>query len=629
MTIVSPTPPLGQTHGHTTLQPTSVAKAHRAMPLAVILVALLSSHSVAGDDLPAEPAIGTLRCQTAPQRQGPPAWQNCAGPLQGSELVIDAPAGQLLQWTLDGDTHAHQIQLHGPDGQLLRLWPAVHNGTQDIGWVTPRAGTYRLRADNPYFAPQRTEAAGAAPLQWRLLAHGPARADLAASPSASAVPRPLTSPLLLQLQEQLERATSTQKSDLVENFWRTIGTHGTPLLEPLPQPQEALVTFLWRAPSGTAQQPHSVRLEWAMRSSDPFLLQQLPGTDIWQLSLPLPRGLRASYQLVVDPVQYPALPGHSVSRMQRVQTQLLAAQRDTYNPHVWHAGLPTLPLDSVAARHALRSTLDIPASDPLRNQPPSDTLAPLSGSLQHLRFASTLLGNTRSLSLYLPPGAHAPGSLPLLVLFDREAYLERVQLPQRMESWIGQGQIPPMAMLLVSNPTRDDRARELPPHHPTFGQMLVTELLPSLRARTPALTRQARQMVVAGSSYGGLAAGYLGWAHPETFGNVLSLSGSYWWAPKPAAGQTAPHRWSESDWLMQQLAHSPTQPVRWHLGYGLLERGVNGEGGLVDNNRHLRNVLQAKGYTVSTDEFAGGHDYYAWDHALLRGLQALSMSTAP
>ncbi|WP_370679247.1 alpha/beta hydrolase [Comamonas sp. GB3 AK4-5] len=597
-----------------------------AIPLSALLLAghglSLAAASLAEGDTVEKKAASTLRCQTFPLPTAHSGWQSCAGALQGAELAVDAPAGQLLLWTLDGGTHAHQVQLHGPDGALLRQWPAVHNGAQDLGWITPLAGTYRLRADKPYFT---QEAADAPPMQWRLRANGPARADSAAAALATPAATPPASPLLLQLQEQLALASKAQKADLIQSFWQTVQARGTPLLEALPHPQEALATFLWRAPAGTADQAHAVRLDWAMRSADTPRLQQLPGTDIWQLSLPLPRGLRAAYQLVVDPVRHPAAEGQALSRMQQMQTQQLAAQRDALNPHVWHAGNPALSADSAAARHAQRSALDIPASGALHNQASNNPLPALNGQLQHLRFASSQLGNTRSLSLYLPPGTHTPASLPLLLLFDREAYLERVQLPQRLEGWIAQGQILPMAVLLVANPTREDRAKELPPHSDAFGRMLATELLPWLRARTPALARNASQVVVAGSSYGGLASGYLGWAHPEAFGNVLSLSGSYWWAPTPPTGQAA-HRWSEGDWFMQQVARSPTRPVRWHLGYGLLERGVNGEGGLVDNNRHLRNVLQAKGYTVSSDEFAGGHDYYAWDQAILRGLQALGFN---
>ena len=566
-----------------------------------------------------EPATQCSLAPTHPDTH----WPSCSQVLAGHALEVQAEAGQVLLWTLDSGTHAHAVRLTGPDGQLLRHWPAVHNGTQEIGWITPTTGRYRLEAHNPFFTQPDVQPT------WQLKTSGPALADTAPVTPASVLSAAAHSPALLQLQAQLAQATPAQKPVLLQAFWSAALAHGAPLLEPLPQqPQEALVTFLWRAPSGTQDLPHHVRVEWAMRSADPFTFQRLPDTDIWHLSLPLPRGLRAAYQLVVDPVQWPGplAAGAAPSRMQRVQTQQLSAQRDPLNPQRWHAGSPELPTYSAAALHAERSVLEIAATGPLRNtaadSSPSATKAP-AGQLQHLRYTSALLGNTRSLSLYLPTGTHAAGSLPLLVLFDREAYLERVRIHQRLDTWIAQGRLPAMAVLLVGNPQRKDRATELPPHTPAFGNMLAHELLPWLRAQQPAIAVKARQVVVAGSSYGGLAAGWLGWTHPQAFGNVLSLSGSYWWAPSTPKNAPAPHRWAEGDWFMRQVLHGPTPAVRWHLAYGLLERGVQGEAGILDNNRHLRNVLQAKGYTVTTHEFAGGHDYYAWGEEIALGLEAL------
>ena len=292
--------------------------------------------------------------------------------LAGHALEVQAQAGQVLLWTLDSGTHAHTVRLTDPDGRLLRHWPAVHNGTQDIGWVTPTTGRYRLEAHNPFFTQTDVQPT------WQLKTSGPALADAA---PAAALPAAVQSPALLHLQVQLAQATPAQKLALIQEFWSATLTQGTPLLEPLPhQPREALVTFLWRAPAGTQDQPHHVRLEWAMRSAEPFTFQRLADTDIWHLSLPLPRGLQAAYQLVVDPVQWPSVLAASVapSRMQRVQTQQLSAQRDPLNPHRWHAGSPELPAGSAAAVHAERSVLKIAATGPLRNMA-ADSTTPASG----------------------------------------------------------------------------------------------------------------------------------------------------------------------------------------------------------------------------------------------------------
>ncbi|CAB5658813.1 Ferric enterobactin esterase [Delftia tsuruhatensis] len=545
-------------------------------------------------------AATLLAGMVAAQAQEQQAWS----------VQVDAEAGQLLSWRMDGGTHAHEIELLGPDGRLLRAWPATHNGIQEPAWVAPATGRYRLLARNPFFD------AAPAP-RWQLLASGPALAD--ASPTAEAE-RPLSA-RLRQLQAELAQAAPERRAGLLQRFWQQVQATGTPLLEASPAgADEVLATFLWRAPEPHVDAAHRIEIEWAMRSEDSFTLQRLAGTDIWHLSLPLPRGLRAAYQLVVDTPQWPGADSPP-RRPQRMKARQLASQRDVLNPHRWHAGLPGLAADGPAALHAHRSVLEIPAQGMRHKaslQP--DATRPLAGRIEHLRFASHARGDERSLSLYLPPGTHAPGSLPLLVLFDREAYLSRVQIDRRLDQWIAQGRIPPLATLLIANPTQADRGRELPPNGDAFGDMLAHELLPWIRERHPQLARDAAQVVVAGSSYGGLAAGWMGFAHPDVFGNVLSLSGSYWWTPEAAGPR---NRWAEGDWFMRQVAAAPARAVRWHLSAGLLERGVGGEGGLVDNNRHLRNVLQARGYRVSYREFAGGHDYYAWGEEIAIGLQAL------
>ncbi|MNT11942.1 enterobactin/ferric enterobactin esterase [compost metagenome] len=46
-------------------------------------------------------------------------------------------------------------------------------------------------------------------------------------------------------------------------------------------------------------------------------------------------------------------------------------------------------------------------------------------------------------------------------------------------------------------------------------------------------------------------------------------------------------------------------------------------GGILETNRHLRDVLVAKGYDVVLREYAGGHDYFVWRGAISDGLVAL------
>jgi len=62
---------------------------------------------------------------------------------------------------------------------------------------------------------------------------------------------------------------------------------------------------------------------------------------------------------------------------------------------------------------------------------------------------------------------------------------------------------------------------------------------------------------------------------------------------------------------------------------GLFENDIRGSGGaILETSRHLRDVLLAKGYSVTYQEFPGGHDYLTWRGSLADGLIAL-LGTAP
>ena len=70
--------------------------------------------------------------------------------------------------------------------------------------------------------------------------------------------------------------------------------------------------------------------------------------------------------------------------------------------------------------------------------------------------------------------------------------------------------------------------------------------------------------------------------------------------------------------LIRQFVESERLPLRFHLDVGSYD--FNGQPELHSNilmaNRHLRDVLQAKGYELDYVEFSGGHDFVGWRRAL-------------
>jgi len=130
--------------------------------------------------------------------------------------------------------------------------------------------------------------------------------------------------------------------------------------------------------------------------------------------------------------------------------------------------------------------------------------------------------------------------------------------------------------------------------------------VPMLRQKYRA-TSDPGLTVVAGSSYGGLAAVFAGLHYPQIFGGVLSLSGSFWW--KPASEQ-------EPEWLTRQVEASPNLALRFYLEVGLMEDYPH----QIVPNRRMRDVVTAKGSAVGYAEYDGGHSFLNWSNGTANGL---------
>ncbi|HYD14984.1 MAG TPA: enterochelin esterase [Hyphomicrobium sp.] len=393
------------------------------------------------------------------------------------------------------------------------------------------------------------------------------------------------SPRLSRLAESLATGGST------ERFWTEAAQEGTPLVEPAESPGNRIVSFVWRGAK------HNVRL-FGAPSSDHDWMERLGDSDVWYKSYEIPSTTRLSYKFAPD---IPEIPG---TLGERRRALLATAQVDPLNKTSWPVQAPDI--------YNQESVVELPDAPA---QPWISDRGAAKGSLTHHRFASSILGNERDVYLYTSNG-FKPGDpeQALLVLFDANSYLEKVPTPLILDNLVAERKIPPLVAVLVGNPSSETRSRELP-CNPDFARALATEILPWAREHTKAAVPAART-VVAGSSYGGLASACVAHANPDVFGNVLSLSGSFWWQPKGSG---------EPEWLTRQYAASPAKPIRFFLSAGLFEMGRD-QPGILETTRHLRDVLVAKGYTVAHREYAASHDYLAWRGALADGLISLFMS---
>ena len=237
------------------------------------------------------------------------------------------------------------------------------------------------------------------------------------------------------------------------------------------------------------------------------------------------------------------------------------------------------------------------------------------GNLRPYTFTSRLLKNKREIWVYTPAAYHPNGSAyPLLVVLDGQAYTSQlIPGPTILDNLIAEHQIEPLVAVFVSSIDQPQRNLELPCHEP-FINSLATELLPWMYSHYH-VDQHPDQTIIAGSSYGGLAAAYAALKKPHLFGKVLSQSGAFWW--QPARGH--------SDlWFVRQYENSPTLPIQFYLDVGDQETDESSDSmSMVKVNRIFSDLLKRKGYAVSYQEFKGGHDYDCWRKTFATGLIAL------
>ena len=420
---------------------------------------------------------------------------------------------------------------------------------------------------------------------WLLSSHA---ADLAVAPQ---------SPRLVRLLADLDGKSASA----LEAFWKEIDQNHTPLVEDIPnQPHDALYTFLIRA--DPADDAMNVRLgaDFPMRTvnhSDTF--QRLGTSNVWYTTYVLPKASRIFYRLRVPQGLHrsPASPARFT-----IDGVLYEHYLDPLNPRVFPEG---------------EHHIDAPGSYYVGSEaPPNPYLQHLgnvaAGTLEKFEIPSTALGSKRTVTVYTPASYTASSRmLPLVLLFDGESYITDVAAPDMLDNMIGGAVIPPVVVAFVD--TQGTRDADLQPNE-NYQRFIAEDLVPWLRKHYR-IAKDPRLNVVAGSSFGGLAAVYTAFVHPEIFGNVLSQSGSFWWsptylqdvAPSPNAG-----------WMVKKFAESAPKSLRFYMSVGLWEGA-----GMLSGNRILHSVLTGKGNTVIYAEVVSGHNYLNFQSTFPDGLIAL------
>lgn len=381
-------------------------------------------------------------------------------------------------------------------------------------------------------------------------------------------------------------------------FWQEVKSIALPLVSAIEgKNDEREVTFLWRSAYSLQRVYLCLNRITDKNSVAKGMMECLPGTDIWHLTLSLPASYCGSYTMV----EIPLGTNEETISLLGSRFSILTGQED--------------PLNQTPRINIRGDTLESVLM--LDNAPAQDEWTDshvCSGQL----FTSEhrLAGQSRRVRLYLP-AVPVSQSLGLLVLTDGETWFDNVGVSSAIDAAIRRGRIPPLAVLGVDNLDERERTAILGGRRELVRD-IAERLLPAIRAEYPERQWVGRsQTVLAGQSLGGVTALMAARHAPESFGLVLSHSPSMWWTPD---SRSRPSQFSANDfsWVSEHVLSAPSPAVRTHLCVGSLE------GSTVPQVQLLHEKLLTAGVESHCSVYTGGHDYAWWRGALIDGLSLLN-----
>ena len=370
------------------------------------------------------------------------------------------------------------------------------------------------------------------------------------------------------------------------------------------------ITFWWRDPAGGETSSMTQRV-WIYitgvtdhhQNAVPQTMQRVTGTDAWYWQTTLSSNWRGSYCFIPserDDDFSPDLfagdvPDRTLLR-EGWRKLLPRAIADPLNPQSWQG----------ARGHAV-SALELPHAPEQPGWQFNDEPRPAPICLE---WQSQRLGNIRRIWIYVT-GETAPAARRLAALLDGQFWAEIMPVWPALAGLTREEKLPPAVYLLIDVINKQHRSVELPCNR-DFWLALQEELLPQVYRIAP-FSDRADRTVVAGQSFGGLAAMFAALYWPERFGCVLSQSGSYWW----------PHRGGAQDGMLIERLNSGELHSR-----GLriwLEAGER-EPIIFRANQVLLAQLQQMQHRVFWRPVDGGHDPLCWRGGLTAGLIQLWQS---
>lgn len=331
------------------------------------------------------------------------------------------------------------------------------------------------------------------------------------------------------------------------------------------------VTFLFRGDVQMVRLRHWI---FGLPSSQPF--HRLSKSDLWTLTIDIPRDSRIEYKLEVTQ--------HGTSRW----------IRDPYNSRL---AFDPFGANSVCYGEGYETPAWCQYDEDARQ-----------GELEHHELAHTAFGEPRAVTVYKPARFRPKRRYPLLIVHDGGDYLKYASLKETLDNLIHYGEVAPMIVAL-QHP--HDRITEYPGNR-THATFVVEELLPFLEERYP-LFEKPRYRGLMGASFGGVATLSTAWWYQGVFGRLLLQSGSFAFTDIGDEHQRGP-AFDPVVKLINAFRDEPGKPSeKVYMSCGMYES-------LIYENRSLMPLLQDTGMEILYEEVRDGHNWINWRDRLRKAL---------
>ena len=340
--------------------------------------------------------------------------------------------------------------------------------------------------------------------------------------------------------ERVLREPEDTRSAIVDDF---LSTASVPVLTP------TTATFLYK---GFATSVHvaSDANGWDWQSSP---LEKLDGTNLWFRESNFEETARIDYKLVIDREEWIV---------------------DPLNP----ARIP--------GGFGENSELAMPGY--VQPEEIQRTAGVAAGTMIDTTITSRHLGNTREMSIYLPPGYSDAKEYGLILFHDGLEFLALAHADNTLDNLIGRSAIDPLIGVFL--PPVERELEYATDKTDLFERFVIEEVVPFVESNY-SVASDPMQRATAGASYGAVISAQLCFRNSHVFG----LCGLFSTAFQPKNGL-----------IMREAMEGEIRPIRMYLDWGTYEPGIARMG------RTFSSRMAENGYILLAREWPEGHSWGSW-----------------